>query len=143
MTDQTRRIAGRRGLAWYGVVGGPLLGLLNQQVVYMLAIWACAGHGSVPLHLVSALCALGAALATWTSWSELRRIRHDPRAEPRRERPHGPYGDEDLAGLYEERVVGRVRFMAGLGVLSGTLSVLWIVAMWVAVGLLLPCPSPA
>ena len=36
--EGTRYVAGRRGPAWYGILGGPVLGLLQQQVVYMLAV---------------------------------------------------------------------------------------------------------
>src|SRR3954463_13370947 len=100
---------------------GPVAWCINLEVVYALAPRACAGGGRGLLHLSTFCCLgiaiLGAALSWfnwgWSGW-------RDP-------------SDADAGWP------ARVGFLSLLGIASGSLFALLIVAQWIAILALDPC----
>jgi hypothetical protein len=111
----------RRGLLslWAGVLAGPIAFFLNLQITYMLATLKC-GDATVWLHLTAvgtlALALAGGALA-WRDW---------------RRTGGGEVGDGEGA-------IPRSRFMSVLGMMTGALFALIIVAQWIPTFILGPC----
>ncbi len=107
---------------WAGVLAGPLAWFVQFQVAYWLAPGTCVGTGRLPLHLatlIGLLVALGGGGASWSSW---RGTGHD------------------LPSADEEGPLARVRFLAAMGLMSGPLFAVVILAQWFAIVLLDPCP---
>jgi hypothetical protein len=107
---------------WMGVLAPPLAWCAHLQVVYALAQAVCLDQLSMTtLHVVSA-AALAAAvlggLASCWHWSSLWPARSS---------------SSDLA-------LQRANFVALLGALAGIMFSLVIVAQWIAVAMLHPCP---
>jgi hypothetical protein len=105
---------------WAGFLVAPLAFLLNLQISYMLAPWACStGHTSW-LHVASfgsLLLALLGAFIAWRSWQKAGR---------------GWRSDGGSA-------VARGRFMAIVGLMNGGLFSLIILAQWAADFIIGPC----
>lgn len=106
-------------LLWVGLLAGPVAWAVQLQVVYAMAAWACDGGPGWPLHLASLFCLLAAAGGVYLSWRDWRTVGGWP-------------------GASEEVALGRTRLMAVLGMMSGTLFAIVILAQWVAV-MILPC----
>jgi hypothetical protein len=106
---------------WIGVLAGPLVALLEQEVLYLLVPDACARGHELPLHL-AALTALllivGAGLLALREW---RRVA---------EEAHGTGGPR-----------ARSRFMAAVGMLTSIIFGLGIAAHWLAVIVLGACQT--
>jgi hypothetical protein len=109
----------RKGVLWAAVLGGPIIVLANLEVLYLLVPWSCR-NGAWVLHagaLASVLLVVVTLAAAWHSWSRAR----------------GGWPD---AG---EGAESRTRFLAVLGLLTGTLSLTVLVAQWLPVLVLDPC----
>jgi len=103
-----------------GVVLGPFVTLLNQGVVYAVTSSACGRNLRGVLHIVSAICLLVVAVGgtgAYRNW----------RAEGR--------STEDE----HDGVTSRVRFLALLGMTISGISVLLILAQWLAIFTFGPC----
>lgn len=103
-----------------GVLAGPVAFLLNLQIGYMLVPWACHRSNTIPIHVTMLAClalALGGSLLSWRDW---RRI--------------GEQWPDEGAGA-----VARSRFLAALGVMTGALFALVIIAQWIPSFILSPC----
>jgi hypothetical protein len=105
---------------WLGVLGGPTLWFINQQVNAALTPWACRTQHVAVLHVVSAVCLAGTLLCGASA-------RHNSR-----------WADARLRVVHANYLV-RGRFMAQLGVLSALLFAIVIVAMELPNFLLDPC----
>jgi hypothetical protein len=110
------------GQLWVGLLAGPVAWAVQLQAVYALAAWAGDGGSLLPLHLVSLVCLLGAVAGWRLAWRSWRAVGGWPSG-----------GDEVAAG--------RTRLMSVLGLMTGTLFSLLIVAHWVAVAMLPPHPG--
>lgn len=108
------------GRLWLINVAPPLLVLLDLQLGYMLVDHACRTGDVVSRHVVHAvmfaLVAVTGAVA-WRSWQE--------------------FGGEDPGEGADVRT--RSRFMSVLGLLISALSLLTILAQWLAEFFLSPC----
>ena len=118
VTVTTVRAADTR-VMWAGVLAGPVAWAGQLQAVYALSAWRCDGGPAWPLHLASLLCLLVAAGGGYLACRDWRTV------------GGWPGGSEAVA-------VGRTRLMTVLGMMSGTLFSVVILAQWVAV-MLLPC----
>lgn len=102
---------------WAGLLAGPVAWVVQLQAVYALSAWATERDRPAALHLVSLLCVaatLGGGLLAWRAWRAV---------------GGWPTGAEAPA-------VGRTRYLAVLGVMTGGLFVIVIVAQWLAVVIL-------
>jgi hypothetical protein len=105
---------------WVSVIGGPLAVLVNLEVSYAMADWACMSGNDWSLHVVH-LVALALAIGSaWLGRSLWRRI--------------GSEWPDPGAGS-----VSRSRFLAAMGALGGLLFPLVILAQWIFVIVLGPC----
>src|SRR4051794_1048378 len=118
-TNQPPAPAPRDVGLWAGLLAGPVAWVIELQAVYALAEWACKSGNMVPLHLTVLACLLVALAGVWISLSHAR--------------PPRPAGAADGGDA-------RVRLMAALGMMTGGLFALVILAHWIAVMLLGPCP---
>lgn len=109
-------------MLWAGWLAGPVAWFVQVEVVYALASGYCGPKGRLGLHLVSLCCLALAAVGAWVAWQAWVLIGH---AE---------------SSPSEGATTGRARFMAALGFLGCLLSVVIILAQWIAVWLLDPCP---
>lgn len=106
---------------WTSVLGGPFAALLNLQVNYTMVQWACTSGNAWTLHvvhLVTLLIAVGAGLLGRSLWM----------------RTGGEWPDAGGGST------SRSRFLAAFGALSGVIFALVILAMWVGVIVVGPCP---
>lgn len=109
------------GRLWVGVLAGPAAMLLQLQTNYALVLFECgAGGRRWVLHLVSALALAVAVGGTLLSRSNFR--------------ASGAEWEDDGAG-----VLPRSRFMAAVGLMTGALFALVIVAQWAAIFFYDPC----
>lgn len=116
--EQTR---GKLAL-WCGVLAAPIAWGVQLQLNYSLLRFACWYHWLLYLHHVTTLLLLGVAVwGTWLAHREWKRI---------------GAGEPDDA---EDPVPGRSRFMAVLGLLTGVLFCLLIVAQWIPALFFDPC----
>ncbi|HVX39806.1 MAG TPA: hypothetical protein VHB25_09555 [Gemmatimonadaceae bacterium] len=114
--------AGWRGLLRLslGMLLGPVVALVNQQLVYLADMWAC-GHGlQGAVHVVPVLClivTIGAAIVAYRDWRAV------------------GAGVEDS----EATIGSRTRFMALCGIVISVFSSLVIVGQWAAIFVFDPC----
>ena len=117
--------ASRYPSAWAAALAGPIAWFVDLEVVYALAPHACAVGSRLSLHLATIAClgavALGGAMAR-VNWE--RAGRRNPS-----DTDHGPEAD--------------VAFLSLLGLMTASLFGLLIVAQWIAVVALDPCPLSA
>ena len=69
---------------WPAITLPPLVFLTLLSVAYALVPWACENQARAPLHVVSAVGLLLAALGVWAAWREWRALgfkRPDDKAE--------------------------------------------------------------
>jgi hypothetical protein len=106
---------------WTSVLGGPFLVLLNLEVSYAMVDWACISGKAWSLHLVhflTLLLAIGTALLGLVLWKRVGADWPDPGAGS----------------------VSRSRFLAAMGALGGLLFPFVIIAQWLSVMVIGPCP---
>ncbi len=103
-----------------GMLLGPVVALINQQLIYVADDWAC-GHGMrAAVHVVPILClvvTIGTAVVAYRAWRAVG------------------------AGVEDEQatVAARTRFMSLCGMLISVFSSLVILAQWAAVFVFAPC----
>ena len=122
MGDWPSRYTRRSGLASLALclVLGPVIALVNQQMVYAGNMWAC-GHGyRGVLHLIPALCLLVIAGVTYESHRSWAAV-------------GGGAKDED------DSVATRTRFLAMLGMTISAFSALVVLAQWLGIFMFAPC----
>ncbi len=98
----------------------PTAVLANLEIAYALVPAACASRNTLVLHVVNALWfafAIAGALLAWRS----------------RKAAGGAGSEEDGSPL------ARIRFLAGIALMLGAMSLLVIAAQWIAVFILDPC----
>jgi len=111
---------------WLGLLGAPAGWILQFFLIYPLTLAVCAGHTSLWLH---ACALLGFAAAVVGGLTALRNWRAADHASPRE------------APEYSQAPIGRARLMAIVGVMEGALFGILILAQWIAVITLDPCPK--
>jgi hypothetical protein len=117
--DYFARPRGKLAL-WTGVLGGPLAWSAQLQFGYALSRFSCTREWPAGLHHAETLVFLLAGVAsTLLAGREMARLR---RSEP------------DEAG-----VLGRSRFLAGLGFVTSGLFSLVILAQWIPMFFISPC----
>lgn len=102
----------RRGLMllWAGVLAGPILWFVNQQINLILVPWVCASDAYIALHTVSAAClglTVAAGWVAWRNWKYSRRVD----------------AEEGLPAT-----LLRAQFMSALGILASGLFTVVIIA---------------
>ena len=111
---------GRLAVLWAGLLLPPLAFLINLAVGYAFVTRSCDRGDQLLIHLTHLAClllSLGGAWAAWRAWQA-----------------EGAEWPGQGGGA-----VGRTRFMAGLGLLTGAMFILVIVAQWIPGFLLSPC----
>lgn len=106
---------------WVAFLGGPFAVLLNLEVSYAMVDWACLTSNDWSLHVVHFASFALAVGAAWLGRSLWKRISDD--------RPDARRGS-----------TSRSRFLAAMGALGGLLFPLVILAQWMTVMILGPCP---
>jgi hypothetical protein len=124
MTEAKAHVPGGDATLWFGLLAGPVAWGAQLQLVYVLATPVCAGDSSMLLHVTSLALLFLAFAGGAVAW-----------------RAHLVAGPDE-ARLASEPA-GRTSFMAMLGLLSSALFALTIVAQWLAVVFLDPCPPTA
>jgi hypothetical protein len=104
------------------LLAAPILALLDQVVSLATVSWACSHQHAVAVHAVHALFLIAAVATTLPA----ARLWHRVRAST------APEADDALAGR---------RFLAGLAVAMGSLSVLIIASMWMPTWLIAVCSA--
>jgi hypothetical protein len=103
-----------------GVVLGPVLALLNQQLIYAANMYACGRNLQHAMHVIPALCLLatiGAGVTARRDWKAV------------------GAGVEDE----EATVAARTRFLSIVGMVVSAFSALVILAQWAAIFVFDPC----
>jgi hypothetical protein len=120
--DPATPIPERRRLAalWTGLLLPPLAFLINLEVGYALVTRSCDRGDQLLIHLTHLACLLLSLVGGWAAW--------------RLWQAEGAEWPGQGGGT-----VGRTRFMAGLGLLTGPMFILVIVAQWIPGFLLSPC----
>jgi hypothetical protein len=103
------------GLLFYGVLGPPLLTLLNLELSYALAPVACKAGSTLAMHISTAIILALVVLAGMGAAMRLRR------------------------NWIEDTVLSRPGFMAMLGILESTLFTAVIIAQWLPHAFLSAC----
>jgi hypothetical protein len=107
---------------WAAVLAGPLAALTQMLVVLAASRTACAGNGEIALHATSAACLAIVAAGAWLSHRDWR------------------IGGSRWASEHDEGPVSRIRFLSSLGLIGAGLFALLVIAEWIAVFALDPCP---
>jgi hypothetical protein len=103
-----------------GVVLGPVMALINQQLIYAAATYACGRNLQHTVHVIPALClavAIGAGITAYRDWKAV------------------GSGVEDE----EATVASRTRFLSIIGAVISLFSSLVITAQWAAIFVFDPC----
>jgi hypothetical protein len=103
-----------------GVVLGPIVALITQQLIYQSNMWACGRNMHATMHIVPALAlavTIGAAITAYRDWKSV-----------------GGGVEEEAA-----TVEARTRFLSIVGMISSVFAALVIVAMWAAIFVFDPC----
>jgi hypothetical protein len=108
---------------WFAVLGGPIAWAAHLQVVYSFSQQAC--EGDVPIALLHVLSVACLALCLASGIVAVFQWRQSGRGWP---------------SETDEGFDARRRFMSAEGMLSGALFTLVIIAQWLAVVFLSPCP---
>jgi hypothetical protein len=103
-----------------GLVLGPTVALVNQQLIYSVNMWACGRGQHGVMHIIPALCLVvvaGAGIGAYLNWVAVGR------------------------GLEDEydSVATRTRFAALLGMAISLFSAIVILAQWAAIFVFDPC----
>ena len=120
--DPATPIPERRRIAvlWTGLLLAPIAFLINLEVGYAFVTASCDRGDQLLIHLTHLAClllSLGGAWAAWRVWQA-----------------EGAEWPGQGGGP-----LGRTRFMAGLGLLTGAMFTLVILAQWIPGFLLSPC----
>src|SRR4051812_8930910 len=103
---------------WVGLLGGPVAWFVQLNLGYALSWWACGfGRPLLPAHLATAACLAGAVVSGVIAARYWRAVRGWPSGS-------------------EAGALGRTRVMAVVGVMTGALFSVAIVAEWCAILLL-------
>ena len=97
-----------------GTVLGPIMMLVNEELIYVTNMWACGTGKQLAMHVVPLIClvvTLGAGFLAWADWVRTGR------------------GVEDEAATVDSRS----RFLALSGMAISALSALVILAQWLAI----------
>lgn len=103
-----------------GVVLGPLVALLNQQLIYMANMWTCGRNMQHVAHIIPASCLLvtiGAGVTAYRDWKAV-----------------GAGVDDEHADI-----ATRTRFLSIIGAVASLFSALVIIAQWAAIFVFDPC----
>jgi hypothetical protein len=103
-----------------GVLLGPVVALINQQLIYSVNMWACGRGMHQTMHIVPALCLIVALGAAWTAYSDWNTVGR---------------GVEDEAAT----IATRTRFTSLLGIAISLFSAVVILAQWAAIFVFDPC----
>ena len=105
---------------WTSVLGGPFLFLLNLEVNYVMVDWACNTGNDWALHVAHFVSLVLSAACALLGLMLLRRVQR--------------------TGAETDRAaVARSRLLATLGILSGSLFAVSVVAQWIGVMVLGTC----
>jgi hypothetical protein len=107
---------------WAGLFAGPVPWTFQLPVAYALGWRACGNRSLLPAHLVSGLClavALGGIVLARRQWRDFRGWPSD----------------------WDAGVDARVRLLPVVGRMTGTLFSVVIIALWLALVFLPPCPE--
>jgi hypothetical protein len=120
--EERKEFLTRRGifLLWAGLLVPPAAWLLQLQAAYLMVYVSCATGGNLAYHLASLAALAVAAAGGLLSWRNWRRA--------------GPEVPGERGGP-----LTRSRFMALLGVLTGALFSVVIIAQWLPGFILPPC----
>ncbi|HSQ32287.1 MAG TPA: hypothetical protein VLN49_20670 [Gemmatimonadaceae bacterium] len=103
-----------------GVLLGPVIALVNQELIYAANMWTC-GHGyRATMHLIPLLClvvTIGTGITAFRDW-----------------RASGGGVEEE-----EATVASRTRFLAIAGIGISIFSSLVVIAQWAAILVFGPC----
>jgi hypothetical protein len=98
---------------WFGMLGGPMSGMLMVWVNYPAVDMACVSGNRLVLHVWSLLFFLIAGAASMVSWSFYQRVGDFP--------------------LTEGGVMPRTRFMSLVGLLTSSLALIEITMQWIPI----------
>ena len=107
------------GLA-FGLAGGLVAALLMQTTAYNGVHWACGHRSMAPVHVIPAVYVLIGIAALWTSWRSWSAVGRIGRAEG-------------------ATVPDRTRFIALLGVVLSSYSLVIMLWMWAPMMIFDPC----
>lgn len=105
---------------WLGLLLPPVAWALQLQAVYSFSLYACLKGGFSPIHiasLIALILSLSGGFVAWRSWQQAGMNEPSKNAGP----------------------LSRSRFMAALGVLTGALFSLVIIAQWLPALIGVPC----
>ena len=105
---------------WTSVLGGPFVFLLNLEVNYVMVDWACNAGTDWALHLVHLASLVLCVACALLGLALLRRLRRD--------------GGDRVGGSD-----ARSRLLATVGILSGALFAVTVLAQWIPVMVLGTC----
>jgi len=116
-------VRGDRGSApiWAGIVVAPLVWAAHLQVAYMLVPWLCTTQRYWVAHVVTLASLAVTAWCVYACWREWRLV------------------GAGVPSDHEGGEAGRTRFAGALGMLSGALFFLLILAGHIPVFFLSPC----
>ena len=103
-----------------GWVLGPVIALVNQQLIYAANMYACGRNLQHTQHIIHALCLLVALGAAWNSYRDWQAM-------------GAGVEDEDAT------VETRTRFAALVGIIVSIFSALVILAQWSTIFVFDPC----
>ena len=122
--------------SWPALLIAPLIALADQSIIYALVTPACMRQDRSDLHAMAGaalVVVLALTMLAWRAWRDgsatLDRNAKDSTADGQRDITHA---DGDAAA-------DRQSFIALVAVLTGALSVLVCVALWLPIWLLSPC----
>jgi hypothetical protein len=104
---------------WFGMIGGPLSGMLMVWINYPLVDRACVAGNRLWLHGSSLVFLVIALLAGFSAWRLYERIGDFP--------------------LTEGGVMPRSRFMALVGLFTSSLATIEIIMQWIPIFILGSC----
>jgi len=116
-----------RMTVWPALLLAPLLALGHLSLAYALVTPSCARQDGLTLHGLAVLSLLASLFMTWLAWRTWRRLPPPDEASSRVSHADASHADR------------RQPFLALVATLTGALSTLVIVAMWLPVWLLPPC----
>jgi hypothetical protein len=105
---------------WTGLLLPPIAWSMQIEVVYLLSDYACKTQNFLPNHLASAVALIVSLAGLGIAWRNLKQA--------------GDKWPSDHAGP-----IPRSRFMAVLGLMSGALFSLVIIAQWLPTIVGVPC----
>ncbi len=103
-----------------GMLAGPVMALVNQQLIYTANMWTCGRNAQHTAHLIPAAClavTIGAGVNAYRDW-----------------RAAGAGVEDEM-----DSVASRTRFLAIIGMVTSTFSALVIIAQWAAIFVFDPC----